>query len=303
LFCYIEIDFDSVEIDWVGENEEEQRRIGIHNFSRKKQKANLLQPRRLGYDLVARATVSVKAASHFEVPLGFLRRGTRAIYDGQYIDGFYNLFFFLETLYAPGHSNPRRVKERLLASAEISDALPKARASFSRERNLNETKRRALLHMANTQLLEHMVTVRGNLHHHSLGRPGVWHPDKADQFREEALFLQHVVHDIALKKALDMMYESDRNEDLIRSAVEAGAVSKVRVEAVGLIDGTRTTLQPFVFSIPRKTIDRLAIDEVHRAFREQFRGGPKNVEMIEYKITSEDGMRTLAKWERVASSD
>jgi len=298
LFAHVEIDFDSVETTWVPETSEERNQLHLPSFSRSVQRADLLQPRRIGYDLVARATLSAKAASHYEIPLGFLRRGTRAIYNGQYIEAFYNLFFFLETLFAPGYSNPNKVKQRLRTADAVRDAVARCRKPFSRESRLNPSKRDKLLGMTDQQIVDHLVDVRGQLHHHALSKPGVWHPDKAHDFHEEAILLLHVVHAIAMSEAMKLLFAPDRNEDLMRSAREAGATTKLRIEAVGLIDGVKRSLQPFMINVPSRRIDRAAVDGAHRLFREQFKGGPKNVEVLEYKLMSEDASQVYAVWQR-----
>lgn len=303
LFAFVEIDLAGVETSWIAENEDERARLEVFRFSRSVEKTDPQRPRRLRYDLVARATAAARAAAHYEIPLGFLRRGTRALHNGQYIDAFYSLFFFLETLFAPGYSKPSKVKKLLWDSKVVRDAVAQSRAPLLREGQLNVAKRDKLLAMTDEQLLYHLVSVRGTLHHHALGRPGIWHPDKADHFREEAILLHQVVHSIAVSNAMSLLFARDRDEDLLGSARRAGAIMKVRIEASGLIDGTRHNLQPFVFTVPSRHIDRAVIDSVHRRFREQFAGGPKNVHVLEYKLMSEDASLVYAVWRRSVTND
>ncbi|SRR6266704_3201323 len=140
LFTPLEIDFEHVEISWVPQTQEERDRVHLHSFVREADKSDFHQPRPLDYDLVARVMTSTKAAAHYEVPLGFLRRGTRAIRTSQYIEAFYNLFFFLETLFAPGYSNPKKVKAKLWAAVIVRNAVTRARSSFSKTNHLNMQK-------------------------------------------------------------------------------------------------------------------------------------------------------------------
>lgn len=302
LFCYLEIDIGAVETEWIPENDSEREALKVYSYSHSVQKKDLLEPRRLGYDIVARAMASAKTGTHYEIPLGFLRRGTRAIYNEQYIDAFYNLFFFLETLFAPGYSNPKVVKQRLCRSQAVKVAVTKSQEPFSKERHLDTRKRDELLRMSDDQLIHHLVDLRGELHHHSLGKPGIWHPEKASHFREEAILLQHVVHSIALANTLELLYAPERNDDLMSSATMASAIAKLRVEASGVINGVKTRLQPYLISVPGRRVDAATIDGVHRHFRSQFPGGPQNVEVTDYKIMSEDASQVYAIWERAASS-
>lgn len=297
LFCHLEIDIGAVKTEWIPENDIEREALKIYSYSHSVQKVNLLEPRRLGYDIVARAMASSKAGTHYEIPLGFLRRGTRAIYNEQYIDAFYNLFFFLETLFAPGYSNPKVVKQRLCSAKVLDVAIAKAREPFSREKHLNDTKRDKLLCMSNDQIIHHLVDLRGDLHHHSLGKPGIWHPEKAEHFREETILLQLVVHSIALENTLELLYTPERDDELMRSAELAEAVIKLKVEVSGLVDGVKVKLRPYLISVPGRRVDAATINGVHRFFRDQFPAGPRNVKLTEYQITSEDASQIYAIWE------
>ena len=297
LFTFIEIDIDNVETEWIPENDHERERLKLFSFSRSVQKINPLTPRRLSYDLVARAMASTKAAAHFEIPLGFLRRGTRAMHNDQYIEAFYNLFFFLETQFAPGYSNPKKVKEYLWNSKIVKNAVANSRVPFSKERHLDTLKRNKLLSMTDEQIIHHLVDLRGNLHHHALGKPGIWHPDKANHFHEEALLLRHISHSIALANTIELMFAPERNEDILHSAKEAGAITKVKIVAIGIVDGLKQNLESVLISIPCKHIDRAVIDGAHSLFRKQFRGGPRNVKLLEYKLMSEDTSQVYAIWQ------
>lgn len=296
LFTYLDISIDNVKTEWIPESEGDRERLKLFSFTRNLQKADLLKPRRLGYDLISRAMSSAKAAAHYEIPLGFLRRGTRSMYDSQYLEAFYYLFFFLETLFAPGYSNPKKVKERLCSSSIVKNAVSVSRNSFAKDSQLNVQKRDNLIKMTDEQIIHHLVDLRGNLHHHALGKPGVWHPDKVDRFHEEAKLLQIIVHSIAMKEVLKLLFSPERDKDLVNAARDSGAITKVKVEALGVLNGIQVKLQPVMISIPSHHVDAAALDHAHRVFRKRFIGGPKNVKVIEYKLMSEDASRIFAVW-------
>jgi hypothetical protein len=46
---------------------------------------------------------------------------------------------------------------------------------------------------------------RGNLHHHALRRPGIWHPEKPERFEAEVLILQSIAHSIALEEVFSLI--------------------------------------------------------------------------------------------------
>jgi hypothetical protein len=123
LFSHVEIDFSRQTIEWEPENDEEREQLNLHSISRKKEKPDIMEPIRLAYDLIARCILSAQAASHFEIPLSFLRKGLQEIYNERYIEAYYSFFFFLETLFAPGLSNPRMVKLKFKEAAPVRNAL------------------------------------------------------------------------------------------------------------------------------------------------------------------------------------
>lgn len=294
LFASIEIDFDAVEIEWQAENEEERQQIKIPKLSRETQKADLNQSRHLRYDLVARTVALADSAAYYEIPLGFLRRGSLELHAGRYIESFYNFFFFLETLFAPGYSNPKMVEHKLCAAAPVRAAISHIRAAKNGSRT--NPKRSALLALTDELLIQQMVKIRGSLHHHALRRPSIWHPDRPDEFREEAHLLMEIVHQIAMQEAMPLLFTPECDKAVFSSAKAAGVITRIRIEPIGLVGGERTKLTPMIFEMPCQDVDRETVDHVHRQFKAESPLRFPGIKIVEYEIMSEDRSNIYAAW-------
>ncbi|HZZ93034.1 MAG TPA: hypothetical protein VFE23_10750 [Usitatibacter sp.] len=294
LFTTIDIDFESVERTWIPETEAEKDALKISRFSAGI-KLQEDAPRAIGFDLVARAMLSSIDAADFEVPLGFLRRGMRATRDGEYVDAFYSYFFFLETLYAPGFSSPAKVKAKLWDAKPVRDALISMRTTLP-VAEFREGKGASLLALSNQQILERLVDVRGELHHHALRRPGVWHPDKPSAYREEAIMLGDIVHKIARDQAFALMFDARRDEALMSSAAGAGALTRIRIAAFELTPHGERELPPVTVTLPAVAISTAAVDATNRLLRDKYAN--TNVEIVRYELRSEDGETVYASWRR-----
>jgi hypothetical protein len=183
------------------------------------------------------------------------------------------------------------------AAEPLRRATAHALGELATDPNFAQGKGSRLLALTPKQLVEHLVDLRGELHHHSLRKPGVWHPDKAHLFQEEALLLMQIVHHIAMAHSHNVIFDSQRNSDLMKSARAAGMLTSLQVEVTALIKGNTATLPPIRFHIPTSKPNRAAINTVHHEFRRRFRGTPEG-ELLKYKMVSDDGRRVFAVWER-----
>ncbi len=217
LFATIDIDFEDCKTSWQPENEEEKKQLQLSELRYGMEKHDLWKPRPLSYEFIARAMLLSDTLSDQEVTLAFLRRGRRDFHAGDYILSFYNFFFFLETQFAPGYSNPKKVERALLEAEPIRQALAQLRS----EEKFRD-KAADLLQLSDEDLIKHLVKTRGNLHHHAQRRPDVWHPDKSRTVEGEAEILHTLVHAIAFQKCNDAMYAEDTDTKLRGSAEAEG---------------------------------------------------------------------------------
>lgn len=297
LFILIEIIFEDRRVEWIGETEEEKERIQLHAFEGSRLKPSLDSPRTLTYDLVARAVSSASEAGDYEIPLSFLRKAQYDMHADRYIEAFYNFFFFLETQFAPGFSNPKRVTEKLKASESVQKGISKARTNLSAGRppdnapNLTE-----LLTLTNDQLIDRLVNIRGNLHHHAQGRPGIWHPDRQHEHRSEALLIGSICHSIAFDASMPFLYSKERNQEISRDAHLAGAVTTLRFEVT---DIGSITPRPIELPMIGKKFSRRMLAAADVEFRKSIVRTREQDKISSYRILSGDGATVHATYTRL----
>jgi hypothetical protein len=127
LYGTIDVDFERPKLEWLSDTPEEEENIAI-TVSGKPPEVDVYKPEKLSFDLVGRAVLGAEAASNLEVALSFLRRARRDLKERRFIESIYSSFFFLETLFAAGYSDPKKVEKSLLASEVVRDALAAIRS-------------------------------------------------------------------------------------------------------------------------------------------------------------------------------
>jgi hypothetical protein len=299
-FSHIEIDFARPTILWEPESDEERAAMQLHSIAKNTEKSDLMQPTELAYDLIVRCVLSTEATSHFEVPLSFLRKGNQDIYNERYIEAIYSLYFFLETLFAPGFSNPRQVKEKLKQALPIRDGLAHIRGTGWRGPGLIPTGFLELSLQSDEKIIDHLVDLRGDLHHHALPKKtGNWHPNKQDRFRGNALFLSLLVNKISMDEILPILYSTARSEDLMRVARENNAVTFLRVHPDAIDEsGCKATLTPMRIELPSSRLTTESIRAADREFRRRAPGLYPGAKISEYQITSDNGEVVYTRYSR-----
>ncbi len=139
------------------------------------------------------------------VPMIFSNHGFRDISEHRLITAYYNFFFVLEVLFAPGYSSPPKVENKFLSSAELKEAVDAVRSEYDKD-ILTANKLRRLLEKAHCEvttegIIKFFVKTRGKLHHANLPTsPTHWLPIHADRFSDEVDLLDRVV-----KKVIDII--------------------------------------------------------------------------------------------------
>lgn len=298
LFVTIDIDFDECKISWEPESDEEKKQLQLKEFKVGTETLDIWAPRHLSYEFIARAMLSADEVADQEVTLAFLRRGSRDLHSGDCILAFYNFFFFLETQFAPGYSDPKRVTEKFLKAEPIKRALAQLRSGEAQAELRGPSAK--LLKKSDEELIKHLVKTRGELHHHAQRRPGVWHPDKPNAVVAEVEVLQAIAHTIAFQDSLAAMYKEDKKAKLRASAEADGAIITIKVVGYGIRkDGTKVSLVPTVVTTPGRVIDHAKVEWVHNHIRTNNQYNRNDVELVEYTICSEDERQIFARWRRM----
>lgn len=302
LFAKFEIDFSGNQVEWIPENDEEKSQLHVFSHSIKRERPFADSSPRMTFDLVVRALLAAPHASDYEVPLSFVRRGMQDILEDRCIEAFYNFFFFLETLFAPGYSNPKVVEGKFLQSQILRDALITARQELDPDQHREARSLKSLLQKTDEELIRYLVQTRGHLHHHALSRPGVWHPEKPDRYLSEAIIVQKMAHVIVMSKALSIMFAPERSEELIQNSKEVGAEIAVRAEVIELHHGRPTPLRPIELVFPGLKPHYALINAAHQELRKTLATERPIVRPHSFKLLSANQTQLYATYERLQAT-
>lgn len=199
LLCFFglnSIDPESVKVEWLPESEEEKQKLKIFSFSKSKADVPPNEVPEVSFDLIARAVLTEPIPAEAEVPLNFYRRAREAMYEREFIQAIYGFFFIIETLYGNGKHKKAALIEQLSSSPELTEAIEIELAS---QPDIAPSEQR-LIHQFNStfkgmpvrQYLNHIVELRGFLHHHSLKRTGIWDANQQHDFELDCILLGQV---------------------------------------------------------------------------------------------------------------
>ena len=204
------LDYRNPEVEWIPESEAERAELPIFSFKVTEEPFDDKDP--LSFDLIARAILASHDAYDSQVPLNFFRRAMRDMAEQSFVDAIYDFYFVLETLYAGGQFRSRQVKEVFKANAEFMSCVKKALAEppppAALGRRLGEEYRHRFGAMSPENLIDHLVDVRGRLHHHSLkDRRQPWHPEEQHQYQVDAVMLQSIAMHVMWLSVERYLYE------------------------------------------------------------------------------------------------
>ena len=301
----IDVDFERPTLEWLADTPEEEMGIKL-TLSAKPADVDVYKPEKLDFGLVGRAVLAAPNASKLEVALSFLRRGRRDLKEHRYIEAIYNCFFFLETQFAPGYSNPREVGKRLKENAIVLEALAAIRHDpidpplgfTTPEVVALWEERMSDLARSDDEIISDLVSLRGKLHHHAMRRPETWHPDKGIDYRIPA----YTLHDIAVACAKQLVSPVVDDVSLgpiyMQSAERANAVTSLRFEARGLFPSRNSTRLSVNIRTAGTVIDRGMIASADREFRRILDEQVPDAQLHEYTITHMETDRVYGRYER-----
>lgn len=295
-FAEVWIDFERPSRNWEAETEEEAQHLPMQNFSLKKSHEKRSQLP-ISYDVVARAFFGASAISHSEVLLSFAGKGRRDLEAGRYIDAFYSFFFFLETQFAPGYSDPRVVNEKLKAAPALMNAFDEARKLCKIVPPSPPLA--ALLRKSDVEIIEYLVETRGRLHHHALPRKvGKWHPDKHREFEAAADILRCLVHVIVHETITPPLFSDAVTKECMEAAKKEGAVQKYVVSGQGRYraEGDIKSLPILRLNVFGRKPSHFALNTIQENLHTHNRTVYKEYEVFEYDILSEDGTQVFARY-------
>jgi hypothetical protein len=180
------------EYEWIPENEEERRLLGV--FASKTSLKYPETPVEVRPEVLFRMVRSRRRLEHLKVPLAFFREGVNEYRAFRYVTAFHNLYFFLEDLYGGGKTKNRDVEQNFINSPQLVQATTHALQTLKNHEH-HERRLGHFLQIENCgrtpmEILRFIVRMRGNLHHFSRQstRPK-GHPLNQHEFESVAFLL------------------------------------------------------------------------------------------------------------------
>ena len=210
---------DEAEELWEPETQEEKDSLELHSMMRTTEATAPDTWPRVSFDLIARALLTARRASDFEAALNFFRKGKLDVKSGHYIDAILDFLFMIETTYANGKFKTAQVEAEYLACEELHSLIRKAvkeRGLFENVRGhsrIEESFGHIYANKTSTEIVEHLVQLRGNLHHHTSRKKGIWHPADHVRFGADAYFLQQLCLGIAFAIASPTLFNEEATRD------------------------------------------------------------------------------------------
>lgn len=207
--------FDQPEARWIPENEKDKDLLRLESFKLGRVDPRELVNKALDSSLVVQSTIAASSAAHVQVPLSFFRKGNIDLDEGRFVDAFYDYYFVIEHLYADGKFKSTQVREKLKASRVLLTAISEAQADkrFPYRGPQEEAYHHEKYLSAQPEaVVDHIVELRGKLHHHSAKRAS-WHPAKEERYRIDAFFLQAVTFSCCYRLAEPHVFAAETVEE------------------------------------------------------------------------------------------
>lgn len=214
MFGVDEISTEEIEESWEPDSPEEKEVLSLFSFKRSRESKPLTEWPRLSFDLAARALLVAERAADFEAALNFFRKGRLDVKSEQYIDAVLDFLFMVETTYANGKFKTAQVEAEYLASTElrglIADALgdPVLQENVRGHGRIDKYFQQIYLGKTPEEVIPYLVALRGELHHHTSRKSGIWHPADHIRFGADAFFLQQLCLGIAFAIASPALFDA-----------------------------------------------------------------------------------------------
>lgn len=177
-------------------------------------------------DMVVRTILVADELSAEAIPCEFYRLGYVALVERQFIPAIFNFYFVLEYMFANGKFRKREVIRQLMASSSLSESIDTTRnelrldaglrSSISSEQWANLVN--CYIDASNQEVIEHIVSLRGLLHHQSAKRSDNWSPNRQKDFYPDAAVLAQITLYCAMRPVTDLAFQPDK-ESAFRSTI------------------------------------------------------------------------------------
>jgi len=218
-----EINVRTPKYEWIAENDEEKKKIELHNFSVTTKEIEDHEIPPVSFDLIARPIIASVRDKQHNVLLSFNKRGRVDVINHDYIEAIYNFYFVIESYYAGGKNKNYAVEKEFKASKHLANningVLRDPNFIISIPEELREKYKKLYLNKNIDSIIKDLVNLRGYLHHYSTKRKDNWHPDKQHEYKLEAYFLEKISHNVAFGIMMSGASDQDiitQYEDLVK---------------------------------------------------------------------------------------
>jgi hypothetical protein len=201
-----QIDLYEADVSWLAESEADKKRLNTTHFRLKLARSGR-PPFRVPFSVVTRSIAALHQNLDWEFPLGFFRKGRRDFLERRYIDAIYDYYFLLETLFGNGKTRNTQVKAEFKKCPTLCSTCGQVIQEGERAIRNRGSGRRVLDVFCSEyatktpeEYLEHVVDLRGFLHHHSSKNKRAWNPIDEAAFELDAILLGEVCFKICSAK-------------------------------------------------------------------------------------------------------
>ena len=227
LYGVDDINVDLLDEVWEPESEDEKSALPLYSFQVNRKPAPISSFPVMPFDLIARSLLITERAAGFDAALNFFRKGRVDVKAERYLDAVLEYLFMIETTYANGKFRSAQVEEEYLSSTELCRLIaetvpnPALLSEIRRDSRIDQRFREAYEGKTPEELIPYIVALRGELHHHSARKSGIWHPTDHLRFGADAYFLEYLCLGIAFAITHDTLFD----ENTVRTYQEQASTS------------------------------------------------------------------------------
>ncbi len=207
------IEVRSPKLEWIPENDKDKAKLKVFTFSHRYVPMEEMDTEPVPHDLLVGSLIAACDCFEIEVPLNFFRKGSEDVFDRRYIEAIYDFYFLLETLYGDGKFRTKAVIDSFIRSSElescVGEVLNLAGYPFWRGEHLINQFNSKYKNKSYKEIITQIVELRGFLHHHSEKRNSNWHPNRQEQYKMDAFFLQDVCFRVAFRLSAKYIFSDE----------------------------------------------------------------------------------------------
>ena len=229
LQCYFDVDIasDEMEVRYIGETEEEERRIPIKSFNVTRNNVTPTIP----YDMFTRALMVAETKPAPRVEANFLKMARTELFRERYIDSFRYSFLLIESIYGDGKFKSVQLKTVLKKSTDFTRLVSIAlneRISPKHHKWSDTEKLLSSDAVTIDAVIDHIVDKRGHYFHGNIRQKDAWRPHEQQAAASLSLLSLGIANRIATQAAHSMFHDS-LSKRHYEAAKSAGAIITMRV--------------------------------------------------------------------------